>query len=239
MLRFGKECTFCAVIYYSIKKFTCLLDRIHPRTHHRSYPDDDVESIHNNGKNTHTSPIKSVTVRKKHKNKNNNNKNKKVISIVGDSILKDIQGHDLSTDDHKVLIKSFSGATVNCMHHYIKPTMMHKPDTIIIHCGTNDLKKTKDTKEVAQKIADLAKTAQSINENTSVMISSLTPRNDRFKHQVNEVNDHLRKICNDMNIGYINHGNLDPNSHLNRSRLHLNRSGTALASRNFKEHISN
>ena len=101
------------------------------------------------------------------------------------------------------------------------------------------LKKIKDTKEVAQKIAELAQTAQSINENTSVMISSLTPRNDRFKHQVNEVNDHLRKICNDMNIGYINHGNFDPNSHLNRTRLHLNRSGTALASINFKEHISN
>ena len=47
------------------------------------------------------------------KSRNNNKetaKNKKVISIVGDSTLKEVRGHELSTVEKRVLVKSFPGA---------------------------------------------------------------------------------------------------------------------------------
>ena len=44
-----------------------------------------------------------------------------------------------STND-RVTSKSFSGAKCKDMKHYIMPTLEKKPDEIILHVGTNDLK---------------------------------------------------------------------------------------------------
>ena len=52
-----------------------------------------------------------------------------------------IQAHKLgrSTND-RVASKSFSGAKCKDMRHYSMPTLEKKPDEIILHVGTNDLK---------------------------------------------------------------------------------------------------
>ena len=43
---------------------------------------------------------------------------------------------------HKYLIKVRSlGATASCVIYHVKPTLRHdKPDHIILHAGTNDLR---------------------------------------------------------------------------------------------------
>lgn len=61
--------------------------------------------------------------------------------IIGDSVISRIEGWRLSTDNRRVSVKSFSGAKVEDMSHYVKPTLTHAPDEIIIHVGTNNLKK--------------------------------------------------------------------------------------------------
>ena len=145
----------------------------------------------------------------------------------------------MTTNEHKVVVKSFSGATVNCMKHYIKPSISREPELLIIHCGTNDLKKTENPEEIANNIVTLAVEADSYSEKTSVVVSSLIPRNDRFKTKVKEVNNCLKKFCSQRNIGYIEHDNIDPNAHLNRSKLHPNKKGTSLITKTFIETISN
>ena len=40
----------------------------------------------------------------------------------------------------KMYIKSFPGATIQCMHDYIKRSLKFQPDTILLHCGTNDVR---------------------------------------------------------------------------------------------------
>ena len=37
-------------------------------------------------------------------------------------------------------MKSFSGATVKQVSTYIKPTIEEKPDSVILHIGTDDFK---------------------------------------------------------------------------------------------------
>jgi hypothetical protein len=41
--------------------------------------------------------------------------------------------------NHKIAIKTFPGAGVDDMVHYVKPTLSTYPDDIILHFGTNDL----------------------------------------------------------------------------------------------------
>jgi hypothetical protein len=41
--------------------------------------------------------------------------------------------------DHKVTIKTFPGAGVDEMIHYVRPTLQKKPNHVVLHVGTNDL----------------------------------------------------------------------------------------------------
>ena len=85
----------------------------------------------------------SITVRKKSKNKSDQKQNnkKRYVAVVGDSIVKEIKGHLLSTKHDTVVVKSFSGATTKQMYDYIKPTLEMKPDQLVIHVGTNNFRK--------------------------------------------------------------------------------------------------
>ena len=78
---------------------------------------------------------------------------KKEYLYCGNSILKNITGSGLSKD-HTVKIRPHPGATTVDMIDYIKPELRHKPDIVILHCGTNDI--TNDVNTV-KKIKNLVK----------------------------------------------------------------------------------
>ena len=45
--------------------------------------------------------------------------------------------------DHKVTIKTFPGAGVDEMTHYVRPTLQKNPNHVILHVGTNDIHQSK------------------------------------------------------------------------------------------------
>ncbi|CAB3980152.1 RNA-directed DNA polymerase from mobile element jockey-like [Paramuricea clavata] len=77
-----------------------------------------------------------------------NNKSVKLVFIAGDSILQHVHGWDLSNDKQRVSVKSFSGSKADDMQDYIKPLLRKKPDEIILHVGTNNIKDNAKTAEV-------------------------------------------------------------------------------------------
>ena len=85
--------------------------------------------------------------------------------------------------------------------------------------------------ELSMRIVNLALSLK--NEGNSILISSITARNDRLSEKVKKVNDILQSECSSRNLGFIDHSNIDPESHLNRSRLHLNVKGTNILTKNF------
>ena len=75
----------------------------------------------------------------KSKTKQKNEDGRSVTAVVGDSIVKKVQGWELSTKDDLFVARSFPGAKTYYTESYIKPTLENKPECIIIHCGTNDM----------------------------------------------------------------------------------------------------
>ncbi|XP_066911826.1 dual specificity protein phosphatase YVH1-like [Clytia hemisphaerica] len=185
----------------------------------------------------------NITLRKsrnknenRNKNTDNSNNNRKTVAVVGDSMIKYIKGFKLSNKNKKVVVKTFPGARVDCMKHYIRPTLDKKPDTMIIHCGTNDLQ-TKKPDEITENIVMLAKMVSEESENTSVIVSEIVPRGDALNRNVDKLNETLQKRCNECNIGFIDNSNIDPVRHLNNSKLHLNIHGTNELQKNLQEFI--
>ena len=89
---------------------------------------------------------------------NNPIQNTKRVYILGDSIIKYVQGYTISSslDNCKVYVKDFPGARVRCMQDYVRPTLRENPDHVIIHIGTNDLASNTPAEKVAESIIDLA-----------------------------------------------------------------------------------
>jgi lysophospholipase L1-like esterase len=161
---------------------------------------------------------------------------KKTVAILGDSVVKDIKGWELSDSQNKVILKSFSGATTKCMESHVIPTKALKPDVIILHCGTNDLRKT-STDIISKNIVNLAISLKT--DTNSILVSGLTSRKDQFNDKVNELNMLLLQQTSDRNIGFIDNSNIDENHHLNKSKIHLNRKGSTILAKNFESAIKN
>lgn len=164
------------------------------------------------------------------------NGNKRSITIIGDSVIKDIKSYKmrktLFTQD-KIYIKSFPGATTEDMKDYIKPTLKYKPNMVILHMGTNSLRSNKTAEEIATDITNLAIEAKT--DDNEVIISSIVPRTDDMKlnEKRQKVNDFLKIKSPVVNISYLENDNIKLNYHLNGSGVHLNFKGTIALANNF------
>ena len=146
-------------------------------------------------------------------------------------MIKYIKGWDLS--NVKCISQVLSGATVDDMSNFLKPTLRKHPDNLIIHVGTNDICKS-DPKIVADKVTILAKQFKKDSSNTEVVISSLVVRNDgpELAKKVQQTNILLKSNCISHDLGFLDNSNID-RSHLNYRGLHLNRDGSALLQNNI------
>ena len=94
-------------------------------------------------------------------NKKDQNRNNQVksVAIIGDSMIKHLNGWDMSKNvhksEHKIHIKSFPGAKISCMKDYVKPLLRATPKHFILHVGTNDLNSNETSEVIAKEIVDL------------------------------------------------------------------------------------
>ena len=162
----------------------------------------------------------------------------KRVFIVGDSIIEHINGYEISgkLENCKVFVRPCHGATIRCLEDHVKPVLRENPDEIIFHIGTNDLPSGKGNKDIAEAIINLAISVKT--QLRGVSISGITVRKDKHQNKVQEINDQLRDLCQANNINFIDHSKSIKPQPLNKSRLHLTRTGTSTLSTTFVRKIS-
>ena len=72
----------------------------------------------------------------------------------------------------------------------------------------------------------------------NVSISNIIMRNDSFNEKAMEVNGYLKQLCIEKNIFLIDHTKTIHSRNINRSKLHLNKSGSIILSNNFVKAMS-
>lgn len=166
--------------------------------------------------------------------------NGKLAFIAGDSILQHVHGWELSNAEQRVSVKSFSGSKAEDMGDYLKPLMRKKPDTMILHIGTNDIKDdTKSAEVVAAGILNLGSEIKNNLPHTKLCISGITVRKDKasIQNKIKNVNDILMRVCGQNKWTFIDNSNIDYTC-LNRRGLHLNRKGRSIISKNFSNYLN-
>ena len=152
--------------------------------------------------------------------------NLKKTLIVGDSIVKNIEGWRLNKGiKFSVAVKSIPGATTKGMKHHIKGCLEdNSPDSIMLHVGTNNLK----NKESVEDILLMSQMDVAIfvrNENTNIFVSGPTVLNDRCNDKGKNVNRLLKLRCEEEKICFVDNTKINVGM-LNNSGLHLNERGT-------------
>ena len=122
------------------------------------------------------------------------------------------------------------------MDFYIKPSLKHKPDSMIIHVGTNNLRSKESSDEITDNILKHAMDAKKkINE---VAISSIVIRDDDLYCKGKQVNNILQRKVAEYELCFIDNNNLKI-SDLNGSGLHLNPEGSKELEKNRLCFINN
>ena len=165
------------------------------------------------------------------------NQNKSAF-ILGDSMVKDVDGYLLTGSINRKFIlkvRPFSSAKTIDMEDYTKPTKRDfNPDLYIKHAGTNDLA-LDDTPEVIS--SSIIGTAKSLMTEKNKIV--IVPRGDKYKEKVEILSKVLNEAFSKENIPVINHNNIDPKRHLNRSKLHFNNFGNSIFVKNIRNFLSN
>ena len=118
------------------------------------------------------------------------------------------------------------------MTDYIKPIARKRPDTILLHAGTNDLTKGINTMKNVRKCVEAIRELDN-SENIQIGFSSIVQGSDKdFSKEISELNVKLKKYCLRRGFIYIDNDNINE-SCLNNSKLYLNKKGTSLFSKNI------
>ena len=82
-----------------------------------------------------------------------------------------------SNKNRIVRVRSFPGATTEDILDHCKPIAREKPDVIILHVGTNDLKSNEES-SIVKNIVEIKETIKRISPLTKTMISHIISRYD-------------------------------------------------------------
>ena len=103
---------------------------------------------------------------------------------------------------------------------------------MVIHSGTNDLTCKVNTLQKIRKMINAIK-ENDMNNKIEIVLSSVIHRDDQdLEDEVNKLNKKLENLCKRKAKRFIDNSNIKSSS-LNRSKLHLNKSGTALLTKKF------
>ena len=130
-------------------------------------------------------------------------------------------------------VRTHPGALTDDFIDYVRPTGRKKPTLIIIHGGTNDIQNNVNTLQKIRKVISSIKEYDS-DGNIRIALSSIIHRSDHdFKDNANETNRKLENLCK----FFVNNSNI-ASICLNRSKLHLNKSGNSILIKNFSKAVN-
>ena len=146
------------------------------------------ESVDSNTKRkTQSARVSNTSQAKNQYCSQRTNKIQNCTEISGDSIIKDIRGYKMNEaceNQEKIFVKSFNGATTDCMNSHACPTIKRNPKRIILHCGKIDLRSQASAENIAEEIVDLTKAIKT--EENMVFVSGLVARGDHWNSKVRD-----------------------------------------------------
>ena len=152
------------------------------------------------------------------------------IRIIGDSHIGRLnKRHFNEKINGKVYFNVFRGETIKRLHHFLQPTLREdKPDTVLIHIGSNDIIPSKQhdlsVNDAVQRIIDVGSYCRECGVKDVIISSILVKRNFHLTRIIRQINDLLSEYCISNNFHYLTNDNIS-RKNLWKDGTHLNKVG--------------
>ena len=156
------------------------------------------------------------TVKKDHNSQNKSKAkpahehNRVNVAVIGDSMVKHLNPSKLRKGTkHNINVQTFSEANVADMRYFVKPAISRSPDYLLLHVGTNDLKR-QTPQQIAGSISTMCREIAKDSPDTKVVLSEVITRSDdsSLNPKIKELNCKLSQVCQNNNWGLLNHNNI-------------------------------
>ena len=108
---------------------------------------------------------------------------------------------------------------------------------MVIYSGTNDLTYKVNTLQKTINVINAVE-ENDVNNEIEMVLSSFIHRDDQdLEDEINKLNKKLENLCKGKGMRFIDNSNIKSSS-VNRSKLHLNKSGTALLTKHFAKVVN-
>ena len=169
------------------------------------------------------------------------------IALIGDSNFHGIRELEMqrciNISNAKVTKKSYSGATAEHLFHYVDIALLDRPETNLIHDGTNDIygrnSQNKAAAEIALDIINIGVKSREFGTK-NILISSVITINDiQSNEKVKHVNTLLKSYCEHYNFGYICNDFLTTQDLKFGDPVHLSFEGRCKLVKNYIDFLEN
>jgi len=141
-------------------------------------------------------------------------------SVVGDTIIRNV-----GTGQNNMKAECFPGIRTEQLHRVLDNRDLGIPDTVVIHVGTNDLKRLVNLEYVMGEVYSLVNKAKVKFPLSKIVLSGVPRWTDVSWRRIGALNDSYDWTAKTMGVTFV-----DPNSWLEdwdfaRDRLHINSRG--------------
>jgi hypothetical protein len=111
--------------------------------------------------------------------------------VLGDSIIRNV-----GTECPDMKVECLPGIRTEQLQRVIERRKLGSPESVVIHVGTNDLRRTGNLDYVMGGVYDLVSTAKTKFSSSRVVLSGVLRRKDVSWRRIGAVNDRLEWVAN-------------------------------------------
>jgi hypothetical protein len=140
--------------------------------------------------------------------------------VLGDSIVRNV-----GTDKSSMRVECFPGIRADQLRRVMENRNFGDSDTVVIHVGTNDVRRSRNLDYVMGEVYDLVTAARAKFPDSTLVLSGVLRCKGVPWRRVGAVNDRFEWVARNLGATFV-----DPNSWIgdgdfSRDGLHLNRDG--------------
>jgi len=122
-------------------------------------------------------------------------------------------------------VECFPGIRTEQLQRVIVKSDLCSPDAIVVHIGTNDLRRTGNLSYVMRDVYDLINTAKFKFSASRLVLSDVLRWRIVSWRRIRAANDRLEWVANALGVAFVDPNNLVDDWDFSRDGLHINRKG--------------
>jgi hypothetical protein len=140
--------------------------------------------------------------------------------VVGDSIVRNVGAEHVD-----MTVECFPGIKTDQLHRLLEKRYLGRPETAIIHVGTNDLRAARNLDFITGEVYELSSTVKKKLPTCRLVLSGVLRRRDVSLRRIGAHNDRFDCVATALGLTFVDPNSWIENGDFARDGLHLNGRG--------------